>query len=78
MPDGRRLTTVALGTPCVTHPHGYALPRALVAAGATANRVQLGTAPDLAAVAALLAGDAEGRVVSCGIALAVGLSRVEK
>ena len=49
-----------------------------MAAGATANRVQLGTSPDLAAVAVLLAGDAEGRVVSCGIALAVGLSRVEK
>ena len=54
-------------TPCATHPHGDVPPRALVAAGATANRVRHGTVPDLAAVA-VLAGGANGQTVSREIA----------
>jgi hypothetical protein len=57
----------AAETPCATHPHGDAPSRARVAAGATANRVRHGTAPDLTAVV-VLAGGANGQTASREIA----------
>ena len=54
-------------TPCATHLLGDVPPRALVAAGATANPVRHGTAPDLTAVA-VLADGANGQTVSREIA----------
>jgi len=47
-------------TPYATYPHGDVRPRALVAAGATANPVRHGTVPDLAAAVVALAGGANG------------------